>query len=62
MVNIAVLGAGAVGMSTAMCIQRGIPGVRVTIIADRFTIDTTSAGAAGIFAPMHETKNNPTKR
>ncbi|KAL5021663.1 hypothetical protein ScPMuIL_000818 [Solemya velum] len=54
MANVAVLGAGAVGLSTALCVQQGVPGVRVTVIADKFTVDTTSDGAAGIIAPMHD--------
>lgn len=62
MVHIVILGAGAVGMSTAVCIQRAIPGLRITIVADQFTGDTTSAGAAGIFAPLHEAIDNPIKR
>ncbi|XP_063424908.1 D-aspartate oxidase-like isoform X2 [Mytilus trossulus] len=51
MTNIAVLGAGAVGLSTAINIKRALPHVCVTIIADKFGTETTSHGAGGIFKP-----------
>ena len=51
MSRIAVIGAGVVGLSTAVLIQQHMPGVDVTIIADKFDKDTTSDGAAGIFRP-----------
>ncbi|KAK2157770.1 hypothetical protein NP493_1851g00024 [Ridgeia piscesae] len=51
MPRVAVIGAGAVGLSTAVLVQRRIPGVDITIIADKFDKDTTSDGAAGIFRP-----------
>jgi glycine/D-amino acid oxidase-like deaminating enzyme len=50
--NVAVVGAGVVGLSTAVQIQQMTSNnVAVTIIADKFTTDTTSHGAAGIFRP-----------
>lgn len=49
--RIAVVGAGAVGLSTAVQIQKLLPSVSLTIIADKFTSETTSSGAAGIFNP-----------
>ena len=49
--RVAVIGAGVVGLSTAVLIQRHIPRADVTIIADKFDKDTTSDGAAGIFRP-----------
>ena len=51
MVKIAVIGAGVVGLSTATRIQQCLPNAEVTIIADKFTKDTTSHGAGGIFLP-----------
>ena len=51
MSRVAVIGAGVVGLSTSVLIQGRIPGVDVTIIADKFDKDTTSDGAAGIFRP-----------
>jgi len=51
--RVAVVGAGVVGLSTAVQIQQVVPaGVKVTIIADKFTTETTSHGAAGIFRPV----------
>ncbi|OWF52556.1 D-aspartate oxidase [Mizuhopecten yessoensis] len=51
MVNIIVIGAGVVGLSTAVNIQRVLPGVKVKVVADRFYDKTTSIGAGGIFLP-----------
>ncbi|XP_030630481.1 D-aspartate oxidase [Chanos chanos] len=47
-VKVAVVGAGVVGLSTAVCIAEVLPYCSVTIIADKFSPDTTSDGAAGI--------------
>ncbi|CAG2207013.1 DDO [Mytilus edulis] len=44
-------GAGVVGLSTAINIQKLYPRAEVTIIADKFNYETTSDGAAGIFRP-----------
>lgn len=49
--RVAVVGAGVVGLSTALCIQENIPGTSVTVMADRFIEDTLSFGAAGFFRP-----------
>lgn len=49
--EIAVVGAGVVGLSTAVRLQQTLPQARVTIISDRFEQETTSDGAAGIFRP-----------
>ena len=49
--RIAVVGAGVVGLSTAVQIQQLQLSASVTLIADRFFADTTSHGAAGIFRP-----------
>ncbi|KAH9503465.1 hypothetical protein Btru_068004 [Bulinus truncatus] len=50
--RIAVVGAGIVGLSTAVNIQKILPHVHVTIIADKFGKDTTSHGAGGFFKPV----------
>ncbi|ELU06258.1 hypothetical protein CAPTEDRAFT_19157 [Capitella teleta] len=51
LIDVAVVGAGVVGLSTAVKIQESIPKARVTLISDRFGQETTSDGAAGIFRP-----------
>lgn len=53
--NIAVIGAGVVGLSTAMNIIDSIPFVSVTVIADKFNTETTSDGAGGLFRPNYNT-------
>ncbi|KAH3774961.1 D-aspartate oxidase-like isoform X2 [Dreissena polymorpha] len=49
--SIGIVGAGIVGLSTAMHIQRELPRVPVTIYADKFDRATTSFGAGGLFRP-----------
>ena len=46
------MGAGPVGLSTAVNIVERLPGgLDVTLLADKFDRDTTGHGAAGIFLP-----------
>ncbi|KAI7805084.1 D-aspartate oxidase, partial [Triplophysa rosa] len=47
-VKVLVIGAGVVGLSTAVCIAETLSYCSVTIIAEKFSPDTTSDGAAGI--------------
>ncbi|GFR69819.1 D-aspartate oxidase-like [Elysia marginata] len=49
--NVAVVGAGVVGLSTAVALQQRVKNVKVTLIADRFDEGTTSWGAGGLFRP-----------
>lgn len=49
--NIAVLGAGVVGLTTAVELQKKFRNANVEILADKFYLDTTSAVAAGLFRP-----------
>lgn len=49
--NILVIGAGVVGLSTAVCLQKELPFANITIIADKFGDETLSSGAAGIYRP-----------
>uniref|UniRef100_G3RJP9 D-aspartate oxidase n=2 Tax=Gorilla gorilla gorilla TaxID=9595 RepID=G3RJP9_GORGO len=49
--RIAVVGAGVVGLSTAVCISKLVPRCSITIISDKFTPDTTSDVAAGMLIP-----------
>ncbi len=51
MVKVCVVGAGVIGLSTALCIVEHIPDVEVTIIADRFSPDTTADGANDFWYP-----------
>ncbi|XP_055346089.1 LOW QUALITY PROTEIN: D-aspartate oxidase-like [Paramacrobiotus metropolitanus] len=51
MTRVAVVGAGIVGLSAAVCIQEHVPDAQVAIFADRQDVATTSDGAAGIFHP-----------
>lgn len=52
-VRITVIGAGVIGLSTAVCISQLVPQCSITIVSDKFTPHTTSDVAAGILIP-HE--------
>ncbi|XP_034015779.1 D-aspartate oxidase [Thalassophryne amazonica] len=47
-VKVAVIGGGVVGVSTAVCIAEALPSCSVTLLAEKFSPDTTSDIAAGI--------------
>ncbi|KAL3867828.1 hypothetical protein ACJMK2_040674 [Sinanodonta woodiana] len=49
--QIGVVGAGVIGLSSAILIQEVCPGSEVTIIADKFSPDTTSDVAGGFWEP-----------
>lgn len=49
--NIAVLGAGVVGLTTAIELKNELRNAKVTVLADKFTTETTSHVAAGLFRP-----------
>ncbi|XP_071836960.1 D-aspartate oxidase-like isoform X2 [Apostichopus japonicus] len=49
--KVAVIGAGVIGLSTALRILQKLPDVEMTIFADKFTPDTTGDGAAGFWEP-----------
>ncbi|CAC5361749.1 DAO [Mytilus coruscus] len=49
--KICVIGAGVIGLSSAVRIQDKIPGIDITIIADTFSPYTTSDGSAGFWEP-----------
>lgn len=52
--NVVVIGAGAVGLSTAINIQRLVPSCSVTIVAEDVVEGTASVGAGAIFRPTEE--------
>ncbi|XP_068679674.1 D-aspartate oxidase-like isoform X2 [Montipora foliosa] len=52
MASVAVVGAGIIGLSSAVCIQERDPTVKVTVITDKLTPNTTSDGAAGLIMPI----------
>ena len=49
--TIFVVGAGVIGLSTALRLCQEVQGAQVTVIADTFLADTTSNGAAGLWEP-----------
>lgn len=48
-IKVCVVGAGVVGLTTALQIQQSIPNVQVTVLADKWEEETTSYGAGGLF-------------
>jgi len=58
--SVCIVGAGVVGLTTAVKLQQQIPGLDVTLLSEKFSPDLTSNVAAGIFlwgpgAPDKET-------
>lgn len=49
--HFAVIGSGVVGLTTALELQKQFPNSNVTIVAEKFGVETTSDVAAGIFRP-----------
>lgn len=49
--NVAVLGAGVVGLTTALQLKKEFHDVTVDVIAEKFNRETTSYVAAGLFRP-----------
>lgn len=49
--NIAILGAGVIGLSTADRLIELTNSANITIISDKFLEETTSDGAGGLFRP-----------
>jgi len=49
--KICVIGAGVVGLNTSLALKKEYPNSDVTILADKFTTETTSDVAAGLFRP-----------
>lgn len=49
--KVGILGAGVVGLTTAIELQKEYRNADITIIADKLFKDTTSYVAAGIFRP-----------
>ncbi|XP_067841134.1 D-aspartate oxidase [Heptranchias perlo] len=60
-IRVAVIGAGVVGLSTAVCVAESIPHCSVTVIAEKFSPHTTSDLAAGILSP-HFSPETPVNR
>ncbi|VDI75319.1 Hypothetical predicted protein [Mytilus galloprovincialis] len=50
--RVCVVGAGIIGLSSAVRIQESIPGIDITIIADKFSPNTCSDGSGGFWEPF----------
>ena len=57
--KVAIIGAGIMGVSTAICLQDAVPSLDLTVIAETFSPENTSDGAAGLWSsvPGHWMKN-----
>ena len=51
MSRVAVVGAGVIGLTTAVAIKETFPNADVTIFADEFSPNTTGDGSAGLWSP-----------
>ncbi|NXR23268.1 OXDD oxidase, partial [Cinclus mexicanus] len=59
--KVAVVGAGVIGLSTALCITETCPSCSVTVLSDQFSPNTTSDVAAGMLIP-HTYPDTPIQR
>uniref|UniRef100_A0A493TWE2 D-aspartate oxidase n=1 Tax=Anas platyrhynchos platyrhynchos TaxID=8840 RepID=A0A493TWE2_ANAPP len=48
---VAVVGAGLVGLSTALCISEAFPSCSLSVLAEQFSPNTTGDVAAGMLIP-----------
>jgi len=51
MINVVIIGAGVIGVSTAYRLLQAAPYLSVTVVADKFSPDNTSDGLAGVWEP-----------
>ncbi|XP_019394376.1 PREDICTED: D-amino-acid oxidase [Crocodylus porosus] len=60
--RVAVIGAGVIGLSTALCIHDQyhaiVPALEIEVYADQYTPHTTSDGAAGLWQPYLDDRGN----
>lgn len=49
--NIAVIGGGIIGTTTALAIKEAFPKFKVTLFSDVFSPHTTGDGSAGLWSP-----------
>ena len=61
MTHVAVVGAGVIGLSTALHIRELMPNVEVVVIADKFPPFTTTDVSGGFWEP-HLVKDTPTDK
>lgn len=47
--TVCVLGAGVIGLTTALRLRQELPNLRVTLVAEDFGINTTSHGSGGLW-------------
>ncbi|XP_055344901.1 D-aspartate oxidase-like [Paramacrobiotus metropolitanus] len=59
MPKVAVVGAGVIGLSAAVCIQKELPDCQVTVISEHVYPNITSAGPPGLFRPYNITSDIP---
>jgi hypothetical protein len=59
--TIGVIGGGVAGLTSALRLLETSPVAEVVLITDRLAIDTTSAGAAGLWKPYAISGTSPEK-
>lgn len=57
--QVVVLGAGVIGLTAALRLCEELPKADITVIAENFDHDTTSAGAAGLWEPYKLSETPP---
>lgn len=59
--RVSVVGAGVIGVTTAVAVKEAFPSAEVTVFADAFSPDTTGDGSAGLWGPYILGKTDPEK-
>ena len=60
--RVCVVGAGVIGLGSAVEILESIPNVDVTVVAEKFSPKTTSNLSAGFYNPRFEMQNVPSDK
>ncbi|KAL7297359.1 hypothetical protein TKK_0009749 [Trichogramma kaykai] len=59
--HIAIVGAGVIGVTSALAVQQAFPAAEVTIFSEIFSPYTTGDGSAGLWSPFVLENTDPTK-
>lgn len=59
--RVAVVGAGVIGITTAVAVKEALPSVELTIFSENFSPETTGDGSAGFWTPYIVADTDPKK-
>lgn len=59
--RVCVVGAGIIGITSAIAVKEAFPFAEVTVFADAFSPNTTGDGSAGLWGPYILQNTDPAK-